>query len=150
MREEPARRRFSRGGGFRPRVAGAALPRVRDTFFFSSSFEWGLAACRGRNRVRSGEGPGAYEPTAGVRCAPPGDPASAPLGTPELSTFPEGRGRGQALPGGRGRRFPASPGARLARGAAARPAVGSPGARAPPRLPLPERSVRTPHPAAPD
>lgn len=111
MREEPARPKFSRG--FRPRVARAALPQVRDTFFFSSSFEWGFGACRGRNRVRSGEGPGAYGPTAGVRRAPPGDPASAPLGTPELMHLPGGGGgEGRPCPGSAGGASQPPPGPR--------------------------------------
>lgn len=142
VREEPACTDFS--GGIRPTVSRAALPQVRNTFFFESSLERGLEACCGRcgaTRV-SARVSGVLELAA--RC--PGDPASAPLGT-----LPgRGRQRHWALPGYAGRRFPASHRARPTRVPAPSSAVGSPGAWSPRRLPLPERPVPTPHPESQD
>ena len=101
VREEPACTDFS--GGIRPTVSRAALPQVRNAFFFASSLERGLEACCGRcgaTRV-SARLSGVRELAA--RC--PGDPASAPLGT-----LPgRGRQRHWALPGVRGPAFPRLP-----------------------------------------
>lgn len=101
VREEPACTDFS--GGIRPTVSRAALPQVRNTFFFESSLERGLEACCGRcgaTRV-SARVSGVLELAA--RC--PGDPASAPLGT-----LPgRGRQRHWALLGVRGPAFPRLP-----------------------------------------